>query len=64
MRRRCRLVKLRRVHAYSRKGVDYYRWDVSLPSKSVRELKWRDGDELEWKLTDGALTLRRKRDGS
>jgi antitoxin component of MazEF toxin-antitoxin module len=36
-------------------GTTYYRWVVSLPPKTVRELGWTDGQELEAVVRGGAL---------
>jgi antitoxin component of MazEF toxin-antitoxin module len=38
-------------------GTTYYRWVLSVPPKSVRELGWVDGQELQASVRSSALVV-------
>jgi hypothetical protein len=52
-------VRLQRHKTRRVKGKDYFRWMVVIPPKSVEELGWKEGMELETRMKKGRLVLRR-----
>jgi hypothetical protein len=42
------------------KGKEYFRWTVVIPPEEVKELKWKEGAELEPIVKDGNLTIKKK----
>jgi len=47
-------------HANGRKGKEYWRHFVVIPKALVDALGWKKGDEVEFKLENGRVILRRK----
>jgi len=43
-------------------GKDYYRWTVVIPPEKVKELQWREGQELEPDIRDGKLVIKKKQE--
>jgi bifunctional DNA-binding transcriptional regulator/antitoxin component of YhaV-PrlF toxin-antitoxin module len=44
------------------KGKEYFRWTVVIPPEEVKELGWKEGDELESKPdADERLVIRKAR---
>ncbi|MBS3092346.1 AbrB/MazE/SpoVT family DNA-binding domain-containing protein [Candidatus Pacearchaeota archaeon] len=44
----------------SKKGEDYFKYEVILPKDAVEKAGFRDGDELEAEAKKGEIKLRRK----
>lgn len=42
------------------KGKEYFRWTVVIPPEEVKELRWKEGSELEPVAKDGVLTIKKK----
>jgi hypothetical protein len=53
------LVKLEKSLNRTVKGVEYYRWRLTLPPEVVKALGWDDGDELEPTAEGGKLVIRK-----
>ena len=39
------------------KGKEYFRWTVVIPPSKVRELGWKEGQELRQRLKKGKLVI-------
>jgi len=39
------------------KGKEYFRWTVVIPPAKIRELGWREGQELRQRLKKGKLVI-------
>jgi antitoxin component of MazEF toxin-antitoxin module len=50
-------VKLQRVFAYNYGDKPHYKYLITLPEKSVEELGWKEGTELEESVKDDRLIL-------
>ena len=44
------------------KGKEYFRWTVVIPPAKVRELGWKEGQELRHRLKKGSWSSRRTDD--
>jgi formylmethanofuran dehydrogenase subunit D len=52
--------KSRNKLADGRNGKEYYRHFVIIPRVLIDALGWKKGDEVEFKLENGKVVLRRK----
>ncbi|HEV8050203.1 MAG TPA: hypothetical protein VGP88_06375 [Thermoplasmata archaeon] len=50
-------MRLHKVVNRKYQGTVYYRWVLSVPPKSVRELGWVDGQELEVTVRGSVLSI-------
>jgi len=44
----------------TKKGTDYFKWEVILPNDVVEEANFKEGDELEAEARKGEIKLRKK----
>jgi antitoxin component of MazEF toxin-antitoxin module len=51
------IMRLHKVVNRVYEGTTYYRWVLSIPPKSVRELGWVDGQELQASVRGTALLV-------
>jgi hypothetical protein len=52
-----RTVRLHKVINRVHQGTTYYRWVLSVPPRSVRELGWVDGQELSVLVRGSTLSI-------
>lgn len=56
-------MRLQRQKTREVKGKEYFRWSVVIPPDEVKELGWKEGDELESKKMGNGLRLEPKAPG-
>ena len=44
----------------TRKGTDYFKWELILPNDIVEKSGFEEGDELEPEAKDGEIKIRKK----
>jgi hypothetical protein len=44
----------------TKKGTNYFKWEVILPPEVIKEAELREGDELEAEAKKGEIKLKRK----
>jgi antitoxin component of MazEF toxin-antitoxin module len=54
-------MKLQRQLSRIFKGKEYSKWIVVIPPDKIKELDWREGEELEAKVFHKVLILKSKR---
>ena len=54
-------MRLQRHYARTVKEKDYSKWVVVIPPEKVKELEWKEGEELESKVFHGGLILTPKK---
>lgn len=52
-------MQLQKVKTREYKGKTYYRWQITVPSDTVEQAGWSEGDELEAKVTDAGVLIRK-----
>ncbi len=52
-------MKLQKQRTREVKGKEYHRWTVVIPQEQVRQLGWKEGQELESSVEKESLTIRR-----
>jgi len=43
----------------TKKGTDYYKWEVILPKDAVEKAEFKEGDELKAEAKKGEIRLRK-----
>jgi len=54
-------MRLQKHFARTVKGKDYSKWVVVIPPEKIKELNWKEGEELEPKIFHSGLILFPKR---
>ncbi len=50
-------MKLQRQKTWERKGKQYGKWVIVLPSKDIKKLGWKEGNELFGEIKRGKYCL-------
>ena len=54
-------MKLQKRFLRRHKNKDYYKYIVNIPPMMVREAGFEEGEELDFKVNGGKITLKKKR---
>lgn len=52
-------MKLQRRFAYKYGDVKHYKYVVTIPEEVVEKMEWKAGDEVDWEVGEGLLSLKR-----
>jgi bifunctional DNA-binding transcriptional regulator/antitoxin component of YhaV-PrlF toxin-antitoxin module len=52
------LVRLQKRFAYKYKDKEHYKHMITIPEGTVERMGWKEGQELEQVVQDGALVIR------
>ncbi|MGP8125554.1 MAG: hypothetical protein ACLQEQ_06785 [Nitrososphaerales archaeon] len=50
-------MRLQKQRSREVKGKEYYRWTVVIPPEKIKELGWKEGEELNGLVEKKGLTL-------
>lgn len=50
-------MKLQKHFSRRLKGKDYSKWVIVIPPEKIKELEWKEGEEIESEIFHGGLIL-------
>lgn len=51
------MAKIQRVKAYTYKDHPIYKYRINVPSDIIKDLKWKEGIEIDFKIKDKKLEV-------